>query len=232
MNRHLAGWFAAAIGGAIGGLLIYLMGQLLCSGPQPPPVSPPADTLPDAEVKRGRPDTAAPSGLTRIVRVRVPVGREVSRGTPDSALATRYAELARKFARYRIEQEQDSLARLRGEVSDTTPPPAPPPSILPPVTGRYDGSRLTLHLTESSGRIMRATARVKPRFSFVAGHGGVSDTLPLVDSDRWFVRVARETVRCSPKVGANAGLGALLNTDDRVLGAVLAGGGTLLGCLL
>jgi hypothetical protein len=224
--RRLIGWAVGLVALAVAVWLIVTLVRGILDPDPPPPFGGPADTLPDAEVLDDRPSSAPPGIVERIVTVYVPVDRVVTVTLPDTALAERYATLARDYRRWRIQREQDSLA---GRALDTTPPP---PSILPPVTLRYDGRRLRLHLTETSGRVMRATARVRPRFAVLVGQGGVSDTLPLVRQDRWFVREAREGAGCVWRAAApGAVAGAVVSGDDRLGGAAIGAGLAFLACM-
>ena len=213
-------------------LAIVVIGgrRLACREPEIPE-SPPADTLSDSAIQRELPDTQPPGGLGRIARVPVRVRRSVSRGTPDTALANRYARAVDRGNRFK--RERDSLLALvttradSDSVSRETPPE--PPAILPPVAGRYDGKRLDLYLTLSSGRMMRATARVRPRFEFTAGRGGSTDTLPLIVQDRWWVRTSREVIDCAPLAALAALAGAVL---DGGRGAAIGGGLAEGACVL
>ena len=176
------------------------------------------DTVADTILVASRPKIVT-RWRDRIIVKTVPGRVTMSAGVPDTAWAMRYARAAiRADSIRRSTGLRDSLARAHDP-------------ILPPASGRYDGSTLTLWLTRSDGSLMRATAKLKPRWEFFAGTDGGTDTLPLFRSDRWFVRLAREAVHCAPPTGVMAGLGALVYSEDRVLGSLVAGGATLVGCL-
>ena len=188
------------------------------SGRTRPLVEGPVRVIADTVLIASRPQVVT-RWRDRIIVKTVPARVAVSEGVPDTAWAMRYARSAiRADSIRRAQARGDSIARLPGP-------------ILPPATGHYDGSELTLWLTRSDGSLMRATARLKPRFSFYAGTDAGSDTLPIFQSDRWFVRLARQTVKCAPSVGVIAVLGALVHPNDRVLGAVGIGSAALVGCL-
>ena len=214
MKRLL--WPAVALLVALGLIVLVLRG---CGAePDGPLIEGRVDTVPDTIMVASRPKIVT-RWRDRIIVKTVPSRVTVSQGYPDTVWAMRYAQAAIRA---------DSLRRMRERGDSVSRGHAP---ILPPASGRYDGSTLTLWLTRSDGSLMRATAKLKPRWEFFAGTDGGTDTLPLFRSDRWFVRLVRETVKCAPPTGVMAGLGALVHTEDRVLGAVVAGGATLVGCL-
>lgn len=185
------------------------------------------DTVPDTVLVASRPKIVT-RWRERIVIKTVPAQVTLSEGVPDTAWAMRYARAAiRSDSLRRASSAQSDSARLARIHSDS----AARQPILPPASGTYDGSTLRLYLTRSDGSLMRATAKLKPRFAFFAGTDGGSDTLPRFQSDRWFVRLGRQSVKCAPPVGVMAGLGALVHTEDRLLGAAVTGGATLVGCL-
>ncbi len=205
-------------------LTIWLVARGCARSEDVPRETPAVVAVPDRVAVRDRPRPAPPKFIERIVTRPVVVVREVSVGTPDTLRARAYA---RKV--FEAESLRAVIRRLRAAGDDSTVVAMPAP-ILPPVSGRYDGRRLTLWLTQSNGAVMRATARVKPRWSFVAGHGGLSDTLPLVRGDRWWVRQVREVPGCLPATALGAGGGALV-ADDALAGAAFGGLALLVACL-
>ncbi len=209
-------------------LAIWLVARGCAGGPDVPRETPPVAVVPDRVAVRDRPTTAPPKVLERIVSRPVVVVRQVSVGTPDTLRARAYARKVFEAESLRVVirrlRDAGQMARADSVLRET---PAP---ILPPVSGRYDGHRLTLWLTQSNGAVMRATARVKPRWSFVAGAGGLSDTLPLVRGDRWWVRQVRELPGCLPATALGAGGGALV-AEDALQGAIVGGVALLVACL-
>ncbi len=184
-------------------------------GPRPtqPEIIGKVDTVPDTVIVRSRPRIVV-KWRDRIVTKTVPVRVAVSEGTPDTMYALRYALQA-------LAADSARRARIEGH----TP-------ILPPASGTYDGKRLTLWLTRSDGSLMKATANLKPKFSFFAGYDKGSDTLPIFQTDRWFIRLGKQTVKCAPPAAVMAGVGALVHNEDAWLGAAIMGGATLVGCLI
>jgi hypothetical protein len=209
-------WIWALILGLIAlGLIVWVL-RGACAPERESP-SAPADTVAQVD---SRPGDKPPTIIERIVEVPVPVERIVTRTVPDSAIVRRYSDLAREYARWRITRQQDSLAGL---ALDSTPAP---PSILPPIAGRYDGRRLTLWLTESSGRRMQAPARVRPHFTFRAGLGGASDSVPQIKADRWLVRELREVRQCAPLTALGMIAGGIIggrSSAGTLAGAALGG---------
>jgi hypothetical protein len=209
--------------------LVLVAGLILRACTERAPVHPPIVLRPDSVVLRQRPTPKPPSGLGRIARHRVPVTRRETAGTPDTANAGRYARRV-----FEAESLRAVIRRLRAHDStgaaDRVAATAPP-AMLPPVAGTYDGHRLDLWLTRSNGAVMLATVKLRPRWSFVAGAAGLSDTVPLVTEDRWWLRTARHAVHCAPAAAVLALAGALLDSDSPARGAALGGGGGLAACL-
>jgi hypothetical protein len=218
---------------AVGGFLLA-RGWLGGDDDAPPKTEGPVRVLPDSEVVRDRPTTARTLGkrlTTRRARPRV----ALSAGTPDTALATRYGRLANEAAHLRRFRDSVERARAAGDTAAHPERVPVPKSILPPAQGRYDGKRLLLWAVKSDGRNARAEARLgwfDPRWSFTMGMDRISDSIPVIDVDRWFVALARQGWKCAPVTGL-AGLGgAVVEPGDRLGGALLAGGLVLLGCIL
>lgn len=214
---------------ALGSVLLLRSG---CRKDEPQTTGPPT-VLPDTVIVKERPKPPTTFGQ-KIVRHRVPSTISTSAGTPDTGRSGWYADAA---------HEADSLRHLadslRHEVTrgDSTAGAqlarlSRPKRLLPPVAGRYDDKKLTLWLTRSDGSLMVASARLKPRFNFYAGQNAQTDTLPLFDEDRAWIRTLRQVRKCAPPAGVVAGLGALVNLRDRPLGAIIGGGATLIGCLI
>lgn len=211
------------------GLAVLAIGLLLshasCWGRRPtePRVSR-VDTVPDKVILQQKPDTA-PSLPQRIVKRRVPTHIAVSQGTPDTALARKYADAVMAASRWR-----DSVAKLtaaRQESHDTTPLVLPPKprAVLVPAWANYDGSTLTYGLTRSDGSVLVATARVKPRWELYSGQDRFSDSIPIIRADRWFVRYARRAPKCLVKGTVLGGLTALfVGNSDRLAKALIVGG--------
>jgi hypothetical protein len=212
----------------IGGVLV--LSRLNCRD-EGPSTEGPIVVRPDREVVKSRPQP--PKTLPeKILRKKIKPTVVVSRGTPDSGYAMRYARAA---------FEADSLRRVNAELhrrlaaGDTTARPDTTPKVkrvLPPVAGSYTGTVLRLWLTRSDGSLYVATVRIKPHWQFWSGYDRGSDSVPEFSADRWFVRAAREVVHCAPWAAGGSGLGALVDRDHRVRGAVLVGGAVLLGCLV
>jgi hypothetical protein len=90
----------------------------------------------------------------------------------------------------------------------------------------YARWRITLWLTESSGRRMQATARVRPHFTFRAGLGGASDSVPQIKADRWLVRELREVRQCAPLTALGMIAGGIIggrSSAGTLAGAALGG---------
>jgi hypothetical protein len=206
-------------------LLIIILVHGWLGHPEIPVVSPPPDTVSNTQATAHRPSEKPPSLAGRIKTKSVGVAREVSSGTPDTAYARHYA---RKV--FEAESLRAVLARIRREGGDTNTV-AVAVGVLPPVAGRYDGKHLRLWLTESNGRVLKATARLRPHFEFRAGLGGLSDTVPVMREDRWWLRQARETLGCLPAASAVALAGALLDRTHTVRTASVGGVLALAACL-
>lgn len=215
-------WALGALIAALAG--IWALWAAECWRPPRPPVPVGrVDTVPDTVF--APPETLPPTVLERIVRVPVVVDRSYSRGTPDTAAARRYAR-----AVFRAESLEAVLRRVRASGGDTAAVERPR-GVLPPVWGGYDGKALTLNLVQSTGRMMRATARVRPPWTFVAGRGGVTDTVPLVVGASGVAAALREVAGCSKPAAVMALAGALLVKDNRTAGAAGGAAGGLLSCL-
>lgn len=201
------------------GIAVALLLRTSCAKVNGPLIEGRVDTVADTILVQSRPQILT-KWRDRIVTKQVPVRVVVSQGYPDTAFAMRYARaaLASDSAR-RARASGDSVARL-------------PQAILPTVSGRYSGSTLDLWLTRSDGSLLRATAKLKPRFAFFSGADKGSDTLPIFQSDRAWVRTLRQAGKCAPAAGVVAGVGALVNPQDRALAAIIGGASTLLGCLI
>lgn len=204
-----------------------------CRPDQPPSAEGPVDTLPDTAVVAHRPKPGKPNLTTRILSHRVAPRVAVSAGIPDTSLVRRFAQAVNEAESLRV--VADSL-KQRIAQGDQTAVIAfnhqpKPKRVLPPVAGKYSGKELTLWLSRSDGSLMRATARLRPRWEFYTGMDAGSDTLPIFTADRWYVRLVRQTVHCAPPAGVMAGVGALVHAENRLLGAAIVGGATLLGCL-
>lgn len=201
----------------------------------------PVIVAPDSVIAKERPTTAR-TPIDRILKKRVHPKVIVSEGQPDSSIAERYARLANEAARLR--HEVDSLKRARA-AGDTTAHPervATAKSVLPPASAEFDGKRITLWGVKSDGSDALAKARVgpfRPHWKAVMGLDPASDSIPVIDVDRWYTALARQSVKCLPRsLVLGGGIGALseaLSKDDErdYLRRALAGGGlVLLGCVL
>jgi hypothetical protein len=228
---RLTGWALVLVALAALIALVLFVGPCR-ERPRTPEVAP--DTLSEGAATHGRPSPAGPSGLIPgATRETVTVIRQVTRTLPDTALVTRYVDLARAYARWRIEAAESAKVRAarRDTVSrETAPAPA---EVLPPMALSYSGSVLTMWLTPSSGRVAKFTAHAQPHWSAVAGRGGASDQRPVVVEDRAWVRTTREIGGCAlPALLSGAAAGALgaVAADEPGQGAVLGGGvGAVLG---
>jgi hypothetical protein len=193
-----------------------------------PEVSTVPDTITISEATHGRPEPTPPTGVGGVVHHTVPVAASTTHETPDSALATRYAKLALRFAEYRV-----AMDRRAREHDTLTPPPPAPPEVLPPMALSYSGTVLTLWLTPSSGRVSRFTTLgvLRPGFTVTTGRGGSTDTRPLVIEDRAWVQAVREVKGCLLPTGVALALGAVLFPKNVAAAAGTAGGVALTACL-
>lgn len=184
------------------------------------------DTIPDTTAMQQRPETTT-TLPERIVTRTVKGHVAVSTGTPDTAGARRFADAVARADAYRDTLE---AMRVRG---DTSAPPPKPKAVLPTTWGRYREGLLQLGLTRSDGSVLNATYRVSPRMEWYSGFDSGSDTLPVVRADKWFVRAARQTVKCAPRAAIVGGAGGALSDTKDALNAGLRGAAfTLLGCLI
>lgn len=223
IHSHLRPWLIVVVAVAL--LLAALVARGCLRQPEGVVIAPPPDTLPTPDVIHDRPTPARPSLPTRIFTHPVPVTTIVTSTAPDTAAARRYA---RKV--FEAESLRAVIARIRREGGDTDTV-AVSRGVLPPVSGTYDGRTLALWLTQSTGRVMKATARLRPHFSFRAGQGDVSDTVPQVREDGWLLRTGREAAHCTPATVVLALAGALLDTDNRLRGAAIGAGGGFGACM-
>lgn len=196
-----------------------------CFRGEPLPPFTPVVIKPDSVVVKERPSTGKPSLGQRLTTHPVAPARIVSAGVPDTA---RVRAFARKV--FEAESLRAELRRLRAEGKDTSAV-SQPDAILPPTAGKYDGQRLDLWLSRSDGSVMQATARLRPRFEWTTGAGGLSDSVPQFREDRAWLRALREIEHCALPTGVLAAGGAALNSKDRVLGAAIGAGAGLLGCM-
>ena len=190
-----------------------------CRRPEPPGLDGPVRVLPDSVVVKTRP-VPVTKWRDRIVIQRVPVQVVVTESVPDTAWAMRYARAAIKA---------DSVRRARAAGDTLAREPRP---VLPTVAGRYDGKRFRLWLTRSDGSLLMATQRVRPRWQFFSGFDGGTDTLPIFEQDRVWIWALRQAGKCALPSAAMAGVGALVNQQDRALGALVAGSASLVGCVV
>jgi hypothetical protein len=188
---------------------------------EPPAIIGQIDTLPDTVITRERPKPPK-TFSQKITKHRVPARVTISRGTPDTSLVRRFAAAVALA---------DSLRRSNDSLREAGQPPLPLPSILPSAWGQYDGDRFTIWMSRSDGAVMRATAKLHPRWSFVAGVDKASEKVPIFTEERAWVRTIRQVKKCAPPAGLVAGVGALVNPQDRALGAAIGGIATLIGCL-
>lgn len=205
----------------VGGLILLIMRS--CATPPP---SGPALVRPDTVVLAGRPVPGPVKWHTKFVERPVPASSTVTAGTPDTALARKYARAVAAADAYR-----DTLRAMRAR-GDTAPPPLPPPAVLPTVAGEYGhtkGDSLILWATRSDGSVMRAAARLRPRFKFTMGMDDAP--VPRFTEDRAWVRTWRQTKHCALPSLVMAVVGAVAAPDQRGTGAAVAGGATLVGCL-
>jgi hypothetical protein len=209
---------------------VLLLSRTACRE-EGPSTDGPVVVRPDSEVVKSRP-TPPKSFPEKILRKRVKSKVVVSEGTPDSSYAMRYARAAFEADSLRRVLANERKRRTAGDTSARPDTTTKAKRVLPPVVGSYSGKVLRLWLTRSDGSLYVATVRIRPRWQFWSGYDGGTDSVPDFAADRWFVRVVREAVHCAPWVGGAGGLGALVDKDDRVRGAVLAGGAVLLGCLV
>jgi hypothetical protein len=209
-------------------LLGYLALQRACRDDPVPIVTP--DTLPDQvlEEQRPKPPTTLPQ---KIVKHGVKPRVTTSQGKPDTLLVRRFA--AAVALADSLRRSYTSLRDSLEAAGEPAPPPPALPSILPAAWGQYrDNGEFTLWMSRSDGAILRATAKLRPNFSFVAGVDQTTTHQPAFYEDRAWVRTLRQLKKCGPPAGVVAGVGAITNADDRLLGAVIAGGATLVGCLV
>jgi hypothetical protein len=187
------------------------------------------DTLPDSTLIQERP-TAPHTVIQKITKHQVAPKVTVSRGTPDTSLVRRFAAAVAQADSLRrsYQRLKDSLA----QAGEPIPPPPALPSILPSVGGTYtaDGT-FTLWMSKSDGAILRATAKLRPNFAFVAGVDHATELQPAFYEDRAWLRTIRQVKKCAPPTGGGALVGALVNPRDRLLGAAVGGLGVLVGCL-
>ena len=222
-----AHWVTVAVAGLA--LLLALVLVRTCFGPPPVPLLPPVTVKPDSVLIHDRPTVTPPTGIGKLARAPVVVlHRTVSAGTPDTAAARRYARLV-----FQAESLRAVVRRLQAHdsasVADTL---SHPTAMLPPARGAYDGHRLDLYLTRSDGSIMEASAEVRPHWTFAAGGGAGTDTVPLIVGDRAWVRFARQSGKCALPTAVGAGLGAGFHEADRVAGGIVAGLVTYGACLI
>lgn len=182
------------------------------------------DTIPDEVIVKERPKP--PKSIPqKITTQRVKPKKAVSRGTPDTLHIRHFAAVA---------VLTDSIRRLNDSLQKLGEPPIPlPPSILPPAWGQYrEDGRFSLWMSRSDGSVMRTTARLKPNWSFVAGIDPASRREVQFYQDRAWLRTLRQIKKCAPVTGVMTGVGALFSREDRLLAAAIAGGTTLIGCLV
>jgi hypothetical protein len=240
--RRTAFWFGAAA------LVLLLLAVLVLRGCDwfdsdegPAETDGPVTVVPDSVIDRGRPTTRRDLG-DRIVRARAKPKVQVTDTHRDTARSERYAAMADTARELR--QLRDSLARAKA-AGDTSAHPErvpQPRAVLPPVQGVLDGRRITLWGVKSDGNKARAMARLglfRPRVQFVMGMDAASDSIPVIDYDRWYVALVRQGWRCLPRsVVLGGGLGAAAaprgagGQRDRLGGAVLGAGLILLGCIV
>lgn len=199
---------------------LALFGLRSCP-PQNPANSVTPDTIPDEQVVRERPKppTSIPQ---RIAKGSVTPQVVVSRGTPDTLLVRRFAAMVRLADSLR--RSNDSLRQIGGR-------PVPLPSVLPAVWGEYRSDNFRVWFSRSDGSVLRATAKLKPNWSFRSGMDSVSEKMPQFYQDRAWLRTLRQVKKCAPATGVMAGVGALVG-QDRLLTAAVTGGATLVGCLV
>lgn len=222
---------------AVAALVVAVFVVRACGAPSPPVATRgPVAVLPDTEVRRDRPTTSRTLG-ERLTTKRAHPAVALSAGAADSSIAERYARLANLAAHLR--RERDSLAALRAG-GDTAAHPERVPvaaAVLPPAQFRVRGRSLTVWGVRSDGVDARAMARLgyfHPHVDVTLGMGRASDSLPVIDVDRWYTALARQSWKCAPPALVAGGIGALAASGGdapRGRGA-LAGGLVLLGCLV
>lgn len=238
MKRYF--WPALAGVVLLGVVLVVL--RLSCGDKQGnPETDGPVRVEPDSVILRDRPTTARPL-KRRLTTYRAKPTIAESEGRPDTAIARKYAA-----AVARADSLADSLARVtqRRAAGDTSAHPElvpSPPRILPPAQGHLERGKIMVWGTRSDGSVGRATARLgpfHPRVDFVMGMDEKSDSIPVIDVDRWFVALGRQGLRCLPRaVVVGGGGGALVapvnqqGRRDRLEAALLGSGLVLVGCLL
>jgi hypothetical protein len=171
---------------------------------------------------------------TRLVEHTVPAVTGTTTSAPDSLYVRRFVDAARRAAAYKdtVERLRRSGTATDSAKADSVPPPPRP--VLPTVSGRYGytkGDSLVVWATMSDGNVMRAAAKLRPRYTFQMGDDSTAYE-PRFTEDRAWVRTARQVKHCAPVTGVGAGTGALVHSDDRLLGAVVVGLSTLVGCLV
>jgi hypothetical protein len=231
-----AGWEKA--GGILGGIIAlmvvvaigYVIARLAC-GPTSPATDGPVTTVPDTAITADRPKPAMKLP-ERIFRRRVPPKVQVTAGRPDSTRIRAFAAKVRENDSLRAEIRALQARQAAGDTAADPSSVRLPTPVLPPTWGSYDGRTLRWSITRSDGSIMRATARVRPRFDFMAGLTAGTDTIPEVREDRWLTAAAKAVPRCAAKALPFAGGGAIADREDRLRGAVVAGTAALLGCVL
>lgn len=189
----------------------------------------PIQVVPDKVLERERPKPLTP--VAKVFRRRIPAKVTVTEGRPDTTRIRRFANLVRE--RDSLQAVLDSLKK-RKAAGDTTAKPElvrMPRPILPPSWGRYDGRHFSWTITQSDGNLKKASVRVRPHFEFYSGIDAGSDTVPVIQGDRWLLAMARRVPGCGLRSAPMAGLGALVDRDDRVRGAIIAGTSALIGCL-
>lgn len=185
------------------------------------------DTIPDTTAMQQRPETTT-TRLQRIVKRTVKGHVSLSQGTPDTALARKFADAVSEAARWR-----DSVAKLNAKGDTTTPRPPKPKVILPTTWGHVRDGRLQLGLTRSDGSVLNETVKAAGHIEWYTGYDRGSDTLPVIRADRWFVRAARQTVKCAPRAALlGGGAGAATDTEKPLRGAIRGAVFTLAGCLI
>lgn len=171
---------------------------------------------------------------TRLVEHPVVAATGTTTSAPDTLYVRRFVDAARRAAAYK-----DTVERLRrrataADSAKADSVPSPPRPVLPTVSGRYGytkGDSLVLWATMSDGNVMRAAAKLRPRYTFAMGDDSTVYE-PRFTEDRAWVRTARQVKHCAPVTGVGAGTGALVHSNDRLLGALVVGLSTLVGCLV
>lgn len=211
------------------GLAVWLAVCFLNRSPRGPELEDPpetvADTIVEAQVPR------PPKGLGKLTRHPVKIRAQVSAGQPDSAAVRRWLRAVKLVDSLR--RSNDSL-RQRAAAGDTTAGGKiqPLPQVLAPGWGKYDGKRLTLGLTRSDGSVMVATAKVRPHFDWKTGLDDLTDSLPFIHEDRWWLRQARELGGCAWRSAPFAAGGAVVDEENPLRGAAIGAGVAVAACML